>query len=329
MLTTGNFKDNVFSNSPRHCMCYNCTFYEKQNLKCKNPVSMNYNECMSPDATCDNSKLLCDEIWLIVRSLKELDYDKKTSILYIPELSPSPKLFSKFLQWKKEGKWNKDTFENMYVPEFINELKTEEKQVALIKLKDECMHKNVLLACYCEDNSMCHRSIILGVLQGMGVKTYNVGDYSHYYELYKGGGDVSSEQMNSSFYLAVTGNADYYNYTEFRIIMDKSLQKHNELGHKIIIVTGNSKGTETLAQKYADINGYEKIIVSVDFKKYGKSAGYTRNEQMHKMIARNSKRGCVCFWDGETSWVQHNFETARRYGTPVRVYNYKERRLIT
>ena len=126
-----------------------------------------------------------DENWAIVRKMKSSsDWLKQ-----VPELSPSPDLFSKFLDLKSAGNWNKTTFQGVYVPQFISELK--KNVVAREKLNylytQDKAGKGICLVCFCTDESLCHRSIIAGILAGGGccVQTDTGLDYSHYYEMYK------------------------------------------------------------------------------------------------------------------------------------------------
>ena len=68
-----------------------------------------------------------------------------------------------------------------------------------------------------------------------------------------------------------------------------------------------------------------------DWDKYGRSAGYRRNESMHLFISAPSdrKRGCVCFWDMQSPGTKHNFKLSLDYGTPLRVFNTVSHRFLT
>lgn len=327
MITTGDFRNNVFTNSPLNCNCRFCKFYERDKLLCKNKESPNYLSCMTADGTCKGSKLICDEIWLIVRSLKDLDYNKEIPMMYVPELSPSPELYQKFLEWKSQGKWNNKIFSSEYVPQFLKELSFPEAKEALEKLLTESRNKNIMLSCYCKDESICHRSVVAGVLQGMGAQTYNLADYSHYYEEYK---KYNSNCEDNVFYLLVAGSRNYNNFREMKEILDKCLEYHRMQGHEIVIISGGARGADSLAEKYASINNYKTIIIPADWQKYGRGAGYVRNEQMHKKIAipKENHRGCICFWDGESLGTKHNFKLAYKYGTQLRVYDYVKRKFL-
>ena len=117
-----------------------------------------------------------DEVWAIVRKNKDNDFKQ------VVELAPSKELFSWYYQHRDE--WNKELFIEEYYPRFIEEF-TQEGKNKLKELRQlDKENKNICLVCFCFDETMCHRSIIAGILQGMGcnVKTDTGNDYSLYYK---------------------------------------------------------------------------------------------------------------------------------------------------
>lgn len=104
-----------------------------------------------------------DEIWLIVRSLKQIP-QVNTSVFHVPQLSPSNELFKSYLSWRNQGLWNKDTFETYYKPRFLKEIEEEEPQMYLNLLVEKAKTKNILLVCYCSDESICHRSLVYSLI---------------------------------------------------------------------------------------------------------------------------------------------------------------------
>lgn len=128
-----------------------------------------------------------DEVWYIVRSIKNVKLDDKR--IWMPQLSPSKELFYKYLNWRKEGRWNKETFEKEYVPTFLFEMKDLAGIAYLDFLEEQGKKKDIMLCCYCEDESLCHRSIILGIIQGRyKLNNYDIycgeNDYSNYFKQY-------------------------------------------------------------------------------------------------------------------------------------------------
>lgn len=125
-----------------------------------------------------------DEVWAIVRSLK----NPIRGVQQVEALSPSMDLFFKYQRKSKAGEWNATTFKEMYLPQFVNEMKHSDEALAkLAYLFDaDKAGKKICLLCFCSDESLCHRSIIAGFLQAAGcdVKLDTNNDYRKYYDLF-------------------------------------------------------------------------------------------------------------------------------------------------
>lgn len=122
-----------------------------------------------------------DETYAIVRSMK----NPSPWITQLPVLSPSKDLFVKYLALKKAGRWGTEAFEKIYLPRFLDEMRTETALDALNKLcRDSKAGKRIALVCFCTNETLCHRSIVAGILQGAGadVRLKSGADYSHYYK---------------------------------------------------------------------------------------------------------------------------------------------------
>lgn len=121
-----------------------------------------------------------DEIWAIVRSNKKLSSTSK--LLHVPGLSPSWDLFKQYRQLVESGNWNYDSFQKYYVPVFLKEMQQPGSQNLLNRLVQ--MHnegRSVALCCFCTDETLCHRSIIAGLLQTRGIPVQGLRrDYSSY-----------------------------------------------------------------------------------------------------------------------------------------------------
>lgn len=123
-----------------------------------------------------------DEVWAIVRSDKNIP----SWMQWVPELAPSWDLFNKYRQWRDTGYWNKYTFNKLYVPQFLKELsQAEDVMDVLLRLKYlDSLEKTVCLVCFCQEETLCHRSIIAGVLQGLGFNV-DASDYTEYSDMLK------------------------------------------------------------------------------------------------------------------------------------------------
>lgn len=122
--------------------------------------------------------------YLAVRSLKTPVAD--TTML--PVLAPSTALLKKYLDLKKAENWNAQTFHDIYLPQFLSEMRTDEARNALNELYKRSKNgETIVIACFCPTESLCHRSILAGMMQGAGasVMTNTGADYSAYYAMYK------------------------------------------------------------------------------------------------------------------------------------------------
>lgn len=130
--------------------------------------------------------------------------------------------------------------------------------------------------------------------------------------------NVVAQGEDNTFYLLVAGSRGFNNYPFLKVKLDNLLQYQSESGREIHIVSGGARGADTFAEWYAKERGYKMHVFPADWDRFGKSAGYRRNEQMHQFIAQFPKRGCVCFWDGKSKGTRHNFELCKTYDTPLR-----------
>lgn len=117
------------------------------------------------------------------------------------------------------------------------------------------------------------------------------------------------------FYCLVVGSRSITDYNYIKEALDYFLQNKSE----ITIVSGGARGVDSLAERYAKEHNYELKIFPADWDKYGKSAGYIRNDEMHKYISQFSDRGIVAFWDGKSKGTAQNFGLASRYNTPIKI----------
>lgn len=119
------------------------------------------------------------------------------------------------------------------------------------------------------------------------------------------------------FTVLVAGSRTYNDYEEFVRIMDKVLANQKEVS----IVSGGAKGADSLAEAYAAARHIPIKVMHADWDKYGKSAGYKRNEEMHKYLTQSADRGCVLFWDMASKGTAHNIPLAEKYNTPLRIWD--------
>ena len=126
------------------------------------------------------------------------------------------------------------------------------------------------------------------------------------------------ERLCEYFYCLVAGSREFNDYQLLKEKLDKILSNQPH----VVIVSGGARGADSLAERYAKEKGVLNVIFPAKWNIYGKSAGYKRNQEMHEYISHSDKRGIVCFWDGQSKGTAHNFELAKKYGTPLRIIRY-------
>lgn len=126
-----------------------------------------------------------DEVWVICRSVKEIRdiFSKFQNVIHIPELAPSEELFKQYREYFHHGQWNKQVFDNVYVPRFLHDIQSDRGAINILRrLVDISSEKDIMIACFCEDEAICHRSIIAGILSNMKA---NIDCDIRYGEIYR------------------------------------------------------------------------------------------------------------------------------------------------
>lgn len=118
------------------------------------------------------------EFWMIARKPSQSKH-----VIHVPELAPSRVLFQHYLYLREQGSWNQESFDMVYAPWFLRDFKESPKAMMLMNylcLMDE--RKDIELLCWCADEKKCHRSIIAGLLKGIGASIECPDEYLKYYE---------------------------------------------------------------------------------------------------------------------------------------------------
>lgn len=133
-------------------------------------------------------KRLYEEKWdydlAIVRFSKK---PARESEIQVTALSPSTGLLGWVNDMKEQGKWSELLFNLVYVPSFLKEMQEPSARKALNRLYAlDKEGKKIALTCFCKEEELCHRSIVGGLLKGVGcnVVMASGNDYSKYFEMY-------------------------------------------------------------------------------------------------------------------------------------------------
>jgi hypothetical protein len=118
-------------------------------------------------------------------------------------------------------------------------------------------------------------------------------------------------------YILVCGSRTFNNYSLLSHVLDIVCNGFTD----ICIVSGGARGADSLAKEYAHYHNFKYVEFPAEWNKYGKCAGYIRNEVMHRYISEHEKRKVIAFWDGKSKGTAHNFGLARKYGNTLHVIN--------
>lgn len=113
--------------------------------------------------------------------------------------------------------------------------------------------------------------------------------------------------------IIVAGSRSFSDYELLKEKLDELIRgrKNTE------IVSGTAKGADLLGEKYARERGFEIKRFPADWDKFGKKAGYLRNEQMAKYA-----NACVCFWDGNSRGTKSMIDLAEKHNLKTFVIRY-------
>ena len=162
-----------------------------------------------------------------------------------------------------------------------------------------------VLVCFCKPGAFCHRVLLARHFESLGATYHGEVDIATT--------PVVAHQQDPMFKVVIAGGRDYNNLPRMVTAMDKMLQ------HKpsVTIISGGARGADSLGEQYARLRNYPLIVMKADWDKYGKRAGYLRNEDMAKVAD-----AVVCFWDSKSRGTGHMINLTKSIGTPVHVINY-------
>ncbi len=91
-----------------------------------------------------------------------------------------------------------------------------------------------------------------------------------------------------------------------RTISDFDLTRHIPDGVKLII-SGGARGIDSVAEKYADDRGVEKLIIRPRYERFGRAAPLKRNEAMVDLADV-----VLAIWDGQSRGTKYTLNYARK-----------------
>ena len=122
------------------------------------------------------------QIWAIAHSCKSEQLP--VSAKQVKELAPSDDLFACYRKAVHNEEFDEAWFDNIYVPRFLTDLAGNIRANELLKVlcEESKIEETIILACFCSNPRMCHRSIVANLLYCMGanVKGYDNRCWIHY-----------------------------------------------------------------------------------------------------------------------------------------------------
>ena len=111
----------------------------------------------------------------------------------------------------------------------------------------------------------------------------------------------------------IAGSREFKDYVLLKVRVMHMLANQTD----VTIVCGEARGADALGKRLALELGWQVASYPADWDKYGKSAGYRRNE----LMADNAD-ALIAFWDGASKGTKHMIDIATHKGLKVKVFNY-------
>jgi len=106
----------------------------------------------------------------------------------------------------------------------------------------------------------------------------------------------------------IAGSRDFNDYNLLKTSCDNLLTQFTN----IEIVSGTARGADKLGERYARERGYDIKQFPANWDKFGKSAGYIRNDEMAQYADM-----LIAFWDGTSKGTKHMIDLANKRGIKV------------
>lgn len=111
--------------------------------------------------------------------------------------------------------------------------------------------------------------------------------------------------------IGIIGSRGFDNY---QMVCDEM----NSIAEQVdLIVSGGARGADTLGERWAKENNKETLIFKPDWNKWGKRAGFIRNED----IVKNSDL-VIAFWDNVSRGTKSSIDLCGKFGIKVKIVNY-------
>lgn len=122
--------------------------------------------------------------------------------------------------------------------------------------------------------------------------------------------------MIKEFKLIVAGGRDFNDYERLsEVLWDMSTISYAD--KDVSIVSGMARGADALGHRFAKENNVVVYEFPADWDKYGKRAGFIRNEEMGRF-----SDGLLAFWDGQSKGTAQMIQFMHSLNKKVHVLGY-------
>jgi uncharacterized protein YeaO (DUF488 family) len=105
------------------------------------------------------------------RGVRKADYARRDFYdVWLPELAPSPALFS----WARSAEWTPARWRR-YARSYLREMREPRARHLIATLAALSRRASFSVGCYCADETMCHRSLLRGLLADAGAALADEG----------------------------------------------------------------------------------------------------------------------------------------------------------
>ena len=114
--------------------------------------------------------------------------------------------------------------------------------------------------------------------------------------------------------IIIAGGRDFKDYRRLKLVVEHNVQNLD----CIEIICGEAKGADTLGKQLAVSKGWTVHSYPANWERYGKAAGYRRNEEMAKHA-----EALIAFWDGKSKGTKHMIDSMLLLRKPVVIVFHK------
>jgi hypothetical protein len=117
--------------------------------------------------------------------------------------------------------------------------------------------------------------------------------------------------------LVVAGSRSFNDYQKMSLILDNFRRRCVAEGKILHIAGGGARGADSCAELYAKRNGIPFMSFPADWDRYGRSAGFRRNEEMARFGTE-----LFVFWDGSSRGTRHMIVSMKKRSKRVTIFHF-------